>query len=296
MSVSLEESQAYCHALMRRVAGNFYHGMRLLPEPKRHAMHALYAWMRWIDDIADGSDGEDAAKREAGAVREALEDWRGQTLEALKGGKATHVMFPALVEAVREFEIPLYVFDEAVEGQLQDLLQSHYHTFEELYGYCYRVASTVGIAAACIWRYRDRQALKLAEYRGIAFQLTNILRDLREDAARGRVYLPGEDLQAFGIERGKLLEPSLAVAELIAFEARRAREYYDASAALESMVAPDSRATLRIMTSIYGQLLERIEEDPLLPLSRRVSLSAGRKSAEIVRQLYLDQKDAIDGV
>src|SRR5664279_4911447 len=97
MSWSLEESHAYCHALMRRAAGNFYHGMRLLPEPKRHAMHALYAWMRWIDDIADGPEGDEAADRDPGNVREALEQWRAQTLEALHGGAATHAMLPALV-------------------------------------------------------------------------------------------------------------------------------------------------------------------------------------------------------
>lgn len=294
MSWSLEESHAYCHALMRRAAGNFYHGMRLLPEPKRHAMHALYAWMRWIDDLADGPAGQGADLRDPGEVRHSLELWREQTGIALRGGEAAHVMLPALTAAVREFSIPPHVFAEAIDGQLQDLSQSHYHTFEELYGYCYRVASTVGIAAACIWRYRGEEALKLAEYRGIAFQLTNILRDLKEDAQRGRVYLPREDLAAYGVE--DITQSSPAAAELILFEARRAREYYERSAALESMISPDSRATLRIMTRIYSALLSRIQRDPLRVLWCRVSLSDARKSAEILRQLYLDQKDAIDGL
>ena len=215
-----------------------------------------------------------------------------------RGGHAgaltdSHPMFPALAEAVHRFGIPPELFDEAMDGQLQDLEQSRYATFDELYRYCYRVASTVGIAAVYIWRFSSPDAIKLAEYRGIAFQLTNILRDLREDASRGRVYLPQEDLSRFGV--GCLDKPSQELADLILFQARRAMEYYRQSAKLESMIEPDSRPTLRVMTAIYGGILDQIIADPLAVLHKRVSLSGPRKVGEVVRQLYLAEKMAIDG-
>ena len=215
-----------------------------------------------------------------------------------RGGHAgaltdSHPMFPALAEGVHRFGIPPELFDQAMDGQLQDLEQSRYATFDELYGYCYRVASTVGIAAVYIWRFSSPDAIKLAEYRGIAFQLTNILRDLREDAARGRLYLPQEDLSRFGVTC--LDKPSEELAELIAFQARRAMEYYRQSAPLESMIEPDSRPTLRVMTAIYKGILDQIITDPLAILHKRVSLSGARKVGEVVRQLYLAEKMAIDG-
>jgi phytoene synthase len=290
MSFTLEQSRDYCHLVMRRAAGNFYHGMRLLPDRKRSAMHALYAWMRHIDDIADGPDDAVPDTRPPAAVAAQLEQWRELTHLAIAGAAPAHPLLPALAEAMQAFAIPPKLLDEAIDGQLQDLRQTHYHTFPELYSYCYRVASTVGIAAACIWRVSHPSALKLAEYRGIAFQLTNILRDVREDSRRGRVYLPQEDLRAFGFTT--LERPSAELAELLLFEAQRAREYYEKSAPLEGMVAPDSRATLRIMTAIYRELLARIESDPLAVLAGRVSLSTARKLGEVVRQLYLDQKGA----
>lgn len=293
MAVDLEQSQAWCHEQMRVAARNFYYGMRLLVPPKRHAMHALYAWMRWIDDLADGPDDQRDQDRDLPAVRRSLENWRRLTHEALVGRTETHPMFPALAEAVGAFGIPHRLLDEAIDGQLQDLEQSRYHSFDELYAYCYRVASTVGIAAVYVWRFSTPEAIRLAEYRGIAFQLTNILRDLREDAGRGRIYLPQEDLARFGVSDLQTASPNLA--ELIAFQARRAMEYYRQSARLESMVEPDSRPTLRVMTAIYGGLLEQIAADPLAVLRERVSLSGARKLGEVVRQLYLDQKTAIDG-
>ena len=312
MSIELEQSQAWCHQRMRAAARNFYYGMRLLAPDKRHAMHALYAWMRWIDDLADGPEDQRDQDRDLGAVRQSLEDWRELTHRALRpppnrvqgggeksgsgrfaGQTGSHPMFPTLAEGVHRFGIPPELFDQAMDGQLQDLAQSRYATFDELYGYCYRVASTVGIAAVYIWRFSSPDAIKLAEYRGIAFQLTNILRDLREDAARGRIYLPQEDLSRFGVSC--LDKPSEELAEMIAFQARRAMEYYRQSAALEFMIEPDSRPTLRVMTAIYKGILDQIIANPLAVLHKRVSLSGPRKVGEVVRQLYLAEKMAIDG-
>ncbi len=332
MPDELEQSQEWCHQRMREAARNFYYGMRLLAPDKRNAMYALYAWMRWIDDLADGPEDQRDEDRDLVAVRNSLEDWRELTHRELQpaaagkseirstkyetpspnlpqgggeesgGGRAgggaggqtpSHPMFPALAEAVHRFGIPPGLFDEAMDGQLQDLEQSRYATFDELYRYCYRVASTVGIAAVYIWRFNSPDAIKLAEYRGIAFQLTNILRDLREDASRGRVYLPQEDISRFGVSH--LDKPSRELADLIAFQARRAKEYYRQSAPLESMIEPDSRPTLRVMTAIYGGILDQIIADPLAVLHKRVSLSGPRKVGEVMRQLYLAEKLAIDG-
>ena len=293
MSTELEQSQEWCHQRMREAARNFYYGMRLLAPDKRNAMHALYAWMRWIDDLADGPEDQRDADRDLVAVRRSLEDWRRLTHFAFSGRTDSHPIFPALAEAVRRVGIPPELFDEAMDGQLQDLEQSRYATFDDLYRYCYRVASTVGVAAVYIWRFSSPDAIKLAEYRGIAFQLTNILRDLREDASRGRVYLPQEDLSRFGVSC--LGKPSQELTELIAFEARRAMEYYRQSARLESLIEPDSRPTLRVMTAIYGGILDQIIADPLAVLHKRVSLSGARKVGEVVRQLYLAEKMAIDG-
>ncbi|HEY8665875.1 MAG TPA: phytoene/squalene synthase family protein, partial [Tepidisphaeraceae bacterium] len=193
-TLSAEESYAWCHELMRSAARNFYYGMRLLPEAKRQAMYALYSFMRLIDDIAD-EPGAAAAER----VKK-LESWRKDLHAAVKGETHSHPLWPALADTIARFAIPIKLLDEAIDGQLQDLVQSAYTTFIDLYGYCYRVASTVGIAAIHIFGFRDRKAVALAEERGIAMQLTNILRDIREDAARGRRYIPIEDCARFGCD------------------------------------------------------------------------------------------------
>jgi phytoene synthase len=277
---------------MRQAARNFYYGMRLLPPAKRQAMYALYSFMRLSDDIADEPAGGDSASNGAAASRQlALEQWRGDTHRAIAGDTAGHPLWPAFYDSIQRFGIPSKVFDDAIDGQVQDLTQTHYQTFDELYRYCYRVASTVGIAALHIWGFHDHdRALQLAEYRGIALQLTNILRDLREDAQRGRRYLPLEDLARFDMLREWMPTTEAALPAgydgLMRFEADRARGYYEQSAELESLVDADARPTLRIMTEIYRGILERIAVDPRRALSRRVSLPAWRKLALVARYTW----------
>jgi len=267
-AISLNDSYAYCHELMRTAARNFYFGMSMLPEAKRQAMHALYGFMRLIDDIADAPSG-DSDKRAL------LENWRADMHAATIGRFANHPIWPAFADTVRRFSIPTKIFDDAIDGQIQDLVQDTYATFKDLYLYCYRVASTVGIAAVHIWGYRDDSALKLAEERGVAMQLTNILRDIREDAARGRTYLPTEDRRQFGCE---IWDPTRDPApegfeDLLRFESNRAREYYERSAALDDLITPDARPTLQIMTDIYRGILVRIAAHARVVLRRRVGLS-----------------------
>lgn len=282
MADALEESYGYCHGLMRRAARNFYYGMRLLPENQRGAMYALYSYMRLCDDIADEvpAGNDDRMER--------LEAWRVSTHAAIVGQAEGHPIWPAFGDMVGRFGIPANVFDDAIDGQIQDLRQDRYGTFGELYEYCYRVASTVGIAAVHIWGFTDPRALKLAEELGIAMQLTNILRDLREDAARGRRYLPDEDCRRFGVEQWMANGsgvPDGAMA-LLKFEAQRAREYYQRSAGLERMVSATARPTLRIMTGIYGGILDRIIASPQRVLQKRVGLSGMRKLWLVARHSW----------
>ena len=295
MPISLETSQQYCHELMRSAARNFYYGMSLLPAAKRQAMFALYTYMRQIDDLAD--DAVDAGLPRAVAEQH-LEQWRQLTHAAIQGEDQGHIMLPAVRWALEEFAIPRQLLDDAIDGQLADLHHEHYHNFEELRHYCYCVASTVGIAAVYIWRYQDPQAITLADDRGVAFQLTNILRDLREDWARGRVYLPREDLDRFAVDMPSAMagKQNDRFLDLMQFQIARAREYYEQSSPLENLIEPDARPTLRIMTQIYRGILERIAVDPLAVLTGKVSLSGFEKLGIVVRQVWLGQKQAIAGL
>jgi 15-cis-phytoene synthase len=292
--VTLEQSRQWCHELMRSAARNFYFGMSLLPEEKRAAMFALYAFMRHIDDIAD--DAVDAGTDKAMAAFY-LRQWRDMTHAALAGESQPHPMFPALVAAIRRFCIPVDLLDAAIDGQLQDLQQLRYETFDDLRHYCYRVASTVGIAAIYIWGFRDSGAIVLADDRGVAFQLTNILRDIREDYARQRIYLPQDELRQHGVDLGAAFRGAQdgAFLKLMQFQIARAQEYYASSAPLEHLVEADARPTLRIMTGIYHGILQRIAEDPLAVLKGKVSLSSMEKVSEVAKGIWANQMFRIEG-
>ncbi len=284
MPPSLPSSYAYCHQVMRTAARNFYFGMRLLPEAKRNGMYALYGFMRLIDDLADDPiQGDFQTSR-----RDLLNDWRDQTRAAIDSPLDTHPIWPAFHDTVRRFNIPPSIFDDAIDGQIQDLEQSVYDTFDDLYRYCYRVASTVGLAALHIWGFNDPRALKLAEHRGIAMQLTNILRDIREDTERGRQYLPTEDLHRFGLSLPTLADPAnhRRFEDMLHFQTRRAHDYYDQSAGLESLIHPDARPTLCIMTSIYRGILNRIAAAPRAVLIGRVRLGTLEKLTVVARHTW----------
>jgi phytoene synthase len=274
---SLAESRAYCEYLTKTQARNFYYGLKLLPEPKRSAMFALYAWMRLEDDIADEEDGRTYVQRV-----EDLEGWRQQTRAALEGrthdadGYDAHILWPAFSDMAQRHGIPPRIFDDVIAGQRQDLQPEPFDTFEQLYEYCYRVAGTVGLASIYVWGFEGGLDTELlAVERGVAFQLTNILRDLREDAARGRTYLPREELAA-----RRVLEDDLRTGrggehfrEMMRLQIARAESYYDKSADLERCIEKDSRATLVAMTAIYRGLLRKLAVEPERVLKERVSLS-----------------------
>jgi phytoene synthase len=272
----LARSREYCRELSIQQAKNFYHGMKLVPEPKRSAMFALYAWMREADDLAD-AEGELAAKERA------LSEFLAQTDRAISGPVEQMPegrIWPAVRDMVLTYQIPREYLQDMIAGQLLDQHKTRYKTFDELYDYCYKVASVVGLCCIAIWGYDGgEETRKLAEWRGIAFQLTNILRDVLEDAERDRVYLPAQEFGLFELNptmftMSKPAEVLPGIKKMIA----KAAEYYTKSAPLDRRVRRDGRPCLWAMTEIYRGLLEKIVNDPAVVLSgQRVRLSKPRK-------------------
>jgi phytoene synthase len=269
MAFRLSRSYAYCERLARREAGNFYHAFTLLPRPKRRAMCALYAFLRVTDDLTDDAS-------ELNAKRTALADWRRQWQAAL-AGEYTHPLHAAFVHVVRTYRIPPIYIEEALTGVGMDLEADHYETFAELYRYCYRVASVVGLSCIHIWGFTGEKALASAEAAGVAFQLTNILRDLAEDAGRGRVYLPQEDLRRFGCREEELAHGGEHLRELMRFEAARAYGYYDAGRPLVERLDPAGQAVFLVMLRTYRGLLDEIVRRDFDVFSGRVRLSRWHK-------------------
>lgn len=274
---SLARSRTFCEQITRTQARNFYYGLKLLPEPKRSAMFALYAYMRLVDDIADADDGRSPARR-----LEELEAWRVQTHAVLEGrplhgqAYAGHVVWPAFGEVARRYGLPAYIFDDVIAGQRQDLQPADFGDFPQLREYCYRVAGTVGLASIYIWGFEGgEETERLAVERGVAFQLTNILRDLREDAALGRTYLPTDELAAAGVSVDDLhrLRGGEPFRHLMRSQIARAEGFYESSRELESRIERDCRPTLVAMTEIYRGLLKKVAVEPERVLRERVSLS-----------------------
>src|SRR5213594_5244060 len=232
MSVSLEVSYRHCGAIARRTGKNFYYSFLVMPRPKREAMCAIYAFMRHSDDIADSAANPALAS-------EALRQWRA----ALDRRDMTDPILPALFDTVERFGIEPRYFHELLDGTLMDQTKTRYETFDELYRYCYHVASVVGLIVLPVFGYRDKAALAPAEACGIAFQLTNILRDVKEDAKLGRLYLPAEDLRRFGVDEADIRNGRATpqFLELMRFESERARQYYAKARPLLDLIEPDSR-------------------------------------------------------
>lgn len=280
---ALDSAYAACRAIARREAKNFYYAFVALPEPRRNAICAIYAFMRQADDLADD---ETLSREERRRRLDAwLEDWRG----VCHGGDSSDLVFLAVRDATERFAIPLSLLDELVAGVTMDLDASAtgapdtYATFAELYRYCYLVASVVGLVCIRIFGYTDPRAEKLAEETGIAFQLTNILRDVAEDAERNRVYLPLEDLAAHDVSLDALLHrtpgapPTAHERALLAAIAQRAEEFYRSAQALLPLIDRESRPALWVLVSIYHGLLKRIEKADYDVFSHRASVPMAQK-------------------
>jgi phytoene synthase len=282
----LAQSYAYCRRLSRRAHSSFYASFWLLPPTKRCAMHALYAFMRYTDDLGDS--GLPVPQRRA-----ALHRWRRLLDDALAGrfdarepdlaAVATDALgrplLPALADSVRRFSIPREHLHAVIDGQEMDLEAVRYETFAQLSGYCEKVASAVGLACIHVWGVRGDAALEPARKCGIAFQLTNILRDLREDSQRGRVYLPAEDLRQCGYSADELARGVVndRFRALVALEVARAEQLYRDAAELCPALDRDGRRIFGMMHHTYRQLLETIAGRVDELLRCRVRLSRWQK-------------------
>ena len=272
----LRGSYDFCVALSRREAGNFYYSFLALPKARRRSMCSLYAFLRQTDDLADAPGPAEAKARDLEAWRHALDD-------ALAGRADAWPGLPALADTVHRHAIPARYLHEVIDGVEMDLDPRPFATPDDLAVYCHRVASVVGLSCLHIWGFRDDdgRAAHLADCCGQALQLTNIIRDVREDARLGRVYLPREDLRRFGVDPAELAAPSptTRVRDLLEFQAARASDYYRKAAPLVGLVDPVGRPVLLAMVGIYRALLDEIIRRDYDVFRSRVSLPAWRKLA-----------------
>jgi phytoene synthase len=279
----------HCESLTRAAAANFYYGIRLLPAEKRRAMCAVYAFARRIDDIGDGSLPDGEKLRLLDAASEALR-------EDPPPSASDDPVIVALVDARIRFGLPGDALSDLIDGVRMDVEGATYETFEDLLLYCRRVAGSIGRLCLAIFGVDDCQvAAALADDLGVAMQLTNILRDLREDAQRGRVYLPAEDLRRFswpGPDGGDAaaiaaVTPSApgSLVDLVHFEAARNREWFERGSRLFALLDRRSGACAQAMSQIYVELLERIDARPERILEGRVRLSAAAKTRVAARSL-----------
>jgi 15-cis-phytoene synthase len=308
---ALEASYAFCRQLTRRAGSSFYAGFLLLPKEKRRAMQVLYAFMRCTDDLADelvfplpmgegpgvGADESSGARIQISESanlkssnlqiskspnQNAIAAWRTALQQALQGESPALrsplplSLLPALVDVVRRFHIPHEHLLAVIDGVEMDLTPRRFETFDELERYCERVASAVGLACIHIWGFRGPEAFEPARQAGVALQLTNILRDLKEDAAAGRVYLPLADLRRCGYSEQELLAgaDNDAFLDLMRFEIDRAKQFYRAAAGLRDWLEPDGRRIFGLMTATYRRLLDEIERRPADVLRRRIQLGS----------------------
>lgn len=270
MACSLTESYEHCKRVARTQARNFYYSFLCLPSQKRASMCAIYAFMRCSDDISDdGGDDRDAR----------MADWRAELDRALQGDYGDSQVWPAFHDTVQRYGIPAEYFHQLIDGTVMDLEPRRYETFADTYRYCYHVASVVGLVCIHVFEFSDPRAKELAEANGLAFQLTNILRDLQEDAQMGRVYLPQEDLRRFGYTEADLAAgvKNDAFHALMRFEVDRAREFYDRAAPLVEMIHADSRPCLHAMRKIYGGILDQIVAQNYDVFGQRARVSTWQK-------------------
>jgi len=296
--VVIDDSYAECHRIARSSRSNFYAAFFFLPDSKRNALAALYAFMRLVDDVAD--EGADLAAKQRG-----LANWRAALDDAITGheqhfdgnaamnspaatlGAAAEIL-PALVDTMQRYKMPARYLHDLISGAEMDLTVQTYPTFERLREYCYRVAGTVGLTCTHVFGFKDARALDLAEKLGLAFQLTNIIRDVHEDFRLGRVYLPEEDLARYGVspEDFGRSEATLGVRELLRFESERAWQFYEEGSALLGLIDADSRGALWLLVHTYSALLGRIESLDFAVFGERVRLSKPEKMMYIAKARF----------
>jgi squalene synthase HpnC len=296
--LNLAESYEQCHRIARASHSNFYYAFFLLPKPKRDGLAALYAFMRLVDDVAD--EGADLAAKQRGLAkwRAALDQYITGQDQVFDGNAAMAApasalsgaaeVLPALVDTMQRYKMPARYLHDLISGAEMDLTVQTYPTFDRLREYCYRVAGTVGLTCTHVFGFTDARALDLAEKLGLAFQLTNIIRDVHEDYKLGRVYLPEEDLQRYGVSPADFSrnEPTLGVRELLRFESERAWQLYEEGSALLGLIDPDSRGALWLLVHTYSALLGRIEFLDFAVFGERIRLSKAEKMMFIAKARF----------
>jgi len=279
MNGSLEKSYRYCQQQSRGSASSFYWSFRLLPVVKRKAMCALYAYSRHTDDLGDSDEPSESR-------RQALTDWRS-SLERALAGQCDGLLWPALVDATTRYRIPHEYLFAILDGVAMDIDPCRYESFDDLRRYCYHVASAVGLACIHIWGFHDRRACALAEECGVALQMTNILRDLEEDAKQGRVYLPQQDLQRFGYSEQELKRGVVDARfrKLMRFEIDRTEQLFFKAEPILQYLHVDGRRACAAMLATYRGLLGEIRRRDGDVFGRKVRLPKWRKLALFVAAL-----------
>ena len=297
-ALDVAASYEECHRIAREAHSNFYPAFFLLPKAKRDGIVALYAFMRLIDDVSD--EGADLAEKQRGLAK-----WRAALDQAITGeeqvfdGNAAMIspketlagadeVLPALVDTIQRYKMPSRYLHDLISGAEMDLTIQVYPSFERLKEYCYRVAGTVGLTCTHIFGFRDAKASELAEKLGLAFQLTNIIRDVHEDYGLGRVYLPDEDLLRYGVAKEDFGrgEATLGMRELLRFEADRAWKLYEEGSRLVELIDEDSRGTLWLLVHTYSGLLARIESVDFAVFGERVRLPKAEKMMLIAKARF----------
>jgi 15-cis-phytoene synthase len=282
METDLTASYRRAEAVARSRARNFYYSFVVLPAPKRRSMCAVYAFMRYCDDISDGSSSVESKQA-------TLQRWREQLKAAVSENAPADPIFPAFRDSLERFSIPAEYFSWVIDGAEMDLTVNRYETFVDLYRYCFNVAAAVGLVCLQIFGYKEESAKKYAEHCGIAFQLTNILRDIKEDAEMGRIYLPREDLERFHYTPDDLRHGILdeRFRKLMAFEADRASGYYTQARKLLPLVESVSRPALWAMIEIYSGILNKIVRSNYNVFDSPIHLSNSKKASVALKALAM---------
>ncbi len=290
------EAYDYCRRVTQRASKTFYWGSVFLPQPKRQAVWAVYALCRIVDDIVDEEMHPDTPRAGhlsgSSTPKQELNYWR-QSIERVyqRGGADNNLVQRAWSDVLERYPVPLTPVLELLDGVEMDLTINRYQSFDELYLYCYRVAGTIGLLTSPIFGYQDKTALHHAVDLGVALQLTNILRDIGEDARRNRIYLPQEEMQRFGYTESDLMQGivNAAFCELIRFQMARADNYYQRSQPGISLLSPDSRLAIRLSGTLYRGILDRIHLNNYNVFTKRASVPLKTKLAAASQYWFLQQ-------
>ncbi|MFP6567221.1 MAG: phytoene/squalene synthase family protein [Dehalococcoidia bacterium] len=278
MTSQLEIAYDYCQRVARKQAKNFYYAFRTLPTPKRRAIYATYAFCRMCDDIADEDMPIDEKRRQFSETRNLLTESLRRTGSEV-GNDALPPEFAALSDATAAFGIPHHYYTQVIEGVESDLVKTRFENFEELKAYCYQVASVVGLICIEVFGYEDEAAREYAIDMGIAMQLTNILRDIKEDAERDRIYIPLDEMARFGYSEDDLKQGIIdeRFRSLMALQVNRARDYYQRSQKLFPLIDAGARACPKVLHLAYRSILDRIDAQGYDVFSQRIGLSTFEK-------------------